>query len=376
MGRYLLSHGHLIVDGNREYIDGALLINDETIEDVFYHTNQIKQDLGEYIEIDLKGKIVMPGFFDSHLHGCFGYDFNEISLDKLNEVSKALRRKGTTSFLTTLTNNEHLLSQLKTLDDKKVEGHLGIHLEGPFINPEYKGAINERYIIPYDEKYLNEILDSSSKILQMTLAPEIKDAEKLMKQLRNNNIKIMLGHSGALKDDIKEDYDGFSHLFNASNGLHHRNIGLVNLAFDDNDKYVEVIADGIHLDTSILKLIYRNIRKDRVILISDCTLMAGLNDGEYEFEGTKCLKKDLLCVNEEGKISGGASFIIDGLKNMHKAGASLTDLLLMSSLNAYRFYGLDNRYGSLDKGKYADIVILDDDLNLISVYVRGEMINA
>ena len=374
----LFTHGHLIIDGNREYIDGALLVDDDKILDVFVHTNHLPTDLDFDQEINLNGHIVMPGFFDSHIHGGFSYNFNNLNIDELNKLSYLLAKKGTTSFLTTLTNNDNLIKQLELLNNIETTyaKMMGIHLEGPFINPSYRGAIDKEYLLEPDIDYLDNILNINNHIKQMTIAPELKDSSLIMKKLKENNIKVMLGHSGALKEDIKEDYDGFTHLFNATRGLHHRDISLVNLAFADK-KYVEIIADGIHLDLNILKLIYKNIDRNHLLLISDGLSMAGLADGNYIFENSEVIKDGLKIIRkEDNKLCGGASFIVDGLKNMYKIGASYNDLLLMSSLNAYRLYDLDKQYGSLIKGKYADIVVLDDELNLLFTYLKGEIINA
>lgn len=377
MNKILFTHAHLIVDGNREYEDGALLVNDSTIEDVFVHSNHIKKDIDNYEVIDLNGKIVMPGFFDTHIHGCFGKDFNNISLEDLNEISYKLLCKGTTSFLLSLTNNKNLLDELKLLEDFNTDGarYQGIHLEGPYLNKKYKGAINEEFLKTPNEKELKNVLAMTSKVLQMTLAPEVEGVNEIIPEIRNRGIKVMLGHSAALKEDIKEDYDGFTHLFNASKGLQHRGMSLVNIALDDTDKYVEFIGDGIHLSKETLKLIYKNIKRDRLMLISDAVLLAGQEDGDFLFEGKMCHKEGRKCINDDNTMCGGASFIIDEIKNMREVGASLNDLLLMSSLNAYRFYGLDERFGSLIKGKCSDIVVLDDDLNLVFTYGRGKIIN-
>ena len=380
MKRILFTHGHLVVDGNREYEDGAVLVNGETIEDVFINSNHIKKDLGEYEEIDLKGSIVMPGFFDTHCHGAFGIDFNTASKEELNEVSKEFLKMGTCSFFTTLLNNEHLYDQLNRLDDADTDGSrfLGIHLEGPFLNRKYKGAINGNYILEPDTKELERILRSSSKIRQMTIAPELEGAKEIIKKLNEKDVRVMLGHSDALKEDLEGiEYDGYTHLFNAERSFHHRDMSLVNIALDEDDKYVEIIADGIHVDIAVLKLIRKNIRRDRLILISDSTLLAGTKDGECVFENESCIKKGKECRRiKDGRLAGSASFIIDGVKTMREAGASLTDLLLMSGLNAYRLYGLESRFGTLEKGKYADMVVLDGDLDLIYTYARGERVDA
>ena len=380
MERILFNHCHLVVDGKREYLDGALLVDGETIEDVFVNGNMIKNIPGEYEEIDLKGKIVMPGFFDTHCHGIKNVDFNKCCKQDISKASEEYAKHGTTSFYTTLTNDENYYDTLDTLNDCNTEyaRHLGVHLEGPFISKDSRGVLKEETILDCDLEKLNEILSHNSKVRQMTIAPEKEHSKELIDELRKRNIKVMFGHSKAKqKDCVDKQNDGYTHLFNAMSGFSHRDLGLVNMAFNDKNKYCELICDGHHIDLSVLSVALNNLRKDRIIIISDSTKMAGLDDGEFIFEGSKCMKKGTLCYKkDDGKIAGSAAFIVDGLKTMRKAGASLSDLLLMSSLNAYRLYGLDNRFGSLIKGKYADVVILDEELNVVNTYVRGKLINA
>ena len=379
MAKILLKHGHLVIDGNKEYLDGALLINGESIEEVFVSSDNIKKDLGEYKEFDLKGKIVMPGFFDTHCHGCAGVDFNNANKKDIEKASLMFAKKGTTSFFTTLTNNSNFNNELEVIGDYDGEyaRNLGIHLEGPFISDKNSGVIKKEYIYPGEKDLLNKILEKTKKIKQMTIAPEIDGSKQIIKALKDNDIKVMFGHSGAKNDDLNDkDNDGYTHLFNAMSGFHHRDIGLVNKAFTD-EKYVEIIGDGFHIDKSVLQVILKNIRRDRIILVSDAIKVAGLEDGEFEFEGSVCVKKGLTSVRKsDGRIAGNAGFISNEIKIMYDLGAKLTDILLMTSLNAYRFYGLDKRFGSLVKGKYGDIVILDENLKVYKTYVRGKEVNA
>lgn len=374
----LFRHAHLVIDGNREYEDGALLVDEDKILDVYYHSNKIDNNLNDYKEIDLDGKIVMPAFFDSHIHGGCGYDFNSINKQELDDFSNLLLKKGYASFLTTLTNNEKIIEQLNNLNDIKTSGanFLGIHLEGPFINKEYKGALNDKYIIKPNVDELNKLLNATNNIKQMTVAPELNGIDLIVDILKDNNIKIMLGHSSAFKKDVKITYDGFTHLFNGERGFHHRDLSLINLAFED-DKYIEIIGDGIHVDKSVLKFIFKNKDRHKIILISDALKIAGLNDDELVFENEKCHKENNVFIKDKDhKICGGNTFINDQIKIMYELGVSLTDILLMSSLNAYCLYGLDKHFGSLIKGKNSALVVLDDNLNLCFTYIKGRIINA
>ena len=374
--RVLLNHCHLIIDGNKECLDGAILLNDEYIEEVFPHTNKLTIKDTDYEEINLDGAIVMPGFFDTHLHGSNGYSLEEIDKLNLDEISKSLALHGTTSFLATTSAHINKLDTLEKLNDLKTSASkcLGIHIEGPFLSKEKLGAATLDQLLEPKKEYLDEFIKLNPYIKQMTLAIELEGIDEVINSLKENNIKVMVGHSNAKeKDLVNKYYDGFTHFYNAMSGFNHHELGLVNMGFNNPDKYIELIADGIHVDESVLKVTLNNFRRDRIMLISDAIHAAGLQDGEYNYNGSVCIKNGKRFSRKADDIlSGSASFILDEIKVLKKLGASYTDLLLMSSLNAYRFYGLDNLYGSLYKGKYSDIVVLDDNLDLKMVYVRGK----
>lgn len=372
----LLTHAHLIIDGNKEAIDGAILLNGEYIEDVYPHTNKMNIDMNDINVIDLKGSIVMPGFFDTHMHGSNGYSFEEIDKLNLDEVSKSLARHGTTSFFATTSAHRENNDKLEKLNDLTTSASrcLGIHLEGPFLSKEKLGAARLEQLLEPKVEYVENYLKINSHIKQMTLAPEVEGSKEVIQFLRENNIKVMLGHSNAHAKDIEGvEYDGFTHFYNAMSGFNHHELGLVNIGFNNRDKYIELVADGIHVDQSVLKVTLNNFRRDRIMLISDAIHAAGLDDGEYVYNEAKCVKRgNRFSRIADDVLSGSASFIIDEIKVLRKLNASLTDILLMSSLNAYRFYGLDNLFGTLQKGKYADLVVLDNELNLRTVYLKGE----
>ena len=374
--RLLLKHAHLIVDGNKEYLDGAILINGEYIEDVFANSNKIQNIDAK--EVDVKGMIIMPGFFDTHSHGINAIDYLDLKGNDLDKASLAYAKKGTTSFFSTVYASPYLESALTNLNnlDTKYSRCLGVHLEGPFLSEKKLGASKKEDLLTPTIEYTKKLLCLNNNLKQMTIAPENEGAIDVMNFLKENGIKVMLGHSGVTNYTL-DNYDGFTHLYNAMSSFSHRNKGLVNTAFEREDKYVELIGDGIHVDEEVLKITLKLLRRDRIMLISDSTLAAGLKDGEYNFNNAVCVKEGNRFMRKSDRtLSGSASCILDEIKVMKNIGASYTDILLMSSLNAYRFYGLDKLYGTLNKGQYADLVLLDENLNLICTFVRGKMIYA
>ena len=209
----------------------------------------------------------------------------------------------------------------------------------------------------------------------MTIAYELEGAKRLGEMLHKRGIKVMCGHSDAVLEDLDENVEGFTHLFNAMRSLHHRDITLVNCAFM-NRWQVELIGDGNHIKENVLRLVLDHIDRHRIMLVSDSSIARGLADGEYVFLSKPCTKKGTTFISHDGHFAGSVVSINDEMKVLYGLGAKYTDLLLYSSYNAFKFYGLDKRFGTVEKGKYADLVVMDDELNVKDVYIRGERVDA
>ncbi len=372
----LLEHGHLIVDGNREYLDGAVLIENETIKEVYPQTSRIKTLPEECTRIDLGGYLLMPGFFDSHSHGIAGMSFDDADKEDMDRISYEFSKGGTTSFLASLSyalDVEGFKRQLCRFEDEK--GNFarfeGFHLEGPFLSKKHIGVGDGSQFIEPDLPLTEDLLSCSSRIRQMTIAYEQKGAKQIGKFLHEKGIRVMCGHSDAVIEDLDENVDGFTHLFNAMRGLHHRDITLVNCAFMNRWPF-ELIADGNHVKKNVLKLLVNNVDRNLIMLVSDSSIARGLPDGEYEFMSMRCIKKGTTFITDDGHFAGSVVSINDEMKLLYALGVKYTDLLLYASLNPFRFYGLDHHFGTIEKGKAADLVVMDDDLNVKGVYIRGE----
>lgn len=375
--KYLLKHAHLIIDNKREYLDGALLIDNDVIADVFYQTNKT-ESIEDAKVIDLNGAIIMPGFFETHTHGASGVCFDNVDSNKLDKVSLDFAKSGSTSFLASISYDvipDKYDQLLNIYNNYRCDNarFVGLHFEGPFLNPKHLGIGSANKFINPDINIVKDLLNETDLIKQMTIAYELEGAKEIGKLLHENNIRVMCGHSDATKQDLDENVDGFTHLFNAMRGLHHRDETLINCAFE-NKWYVELIADGNHINTNVLKLVVNNINSDKIILVSDSSLARNLPDGEYDFMSRHCTKKDNKFLTDDGHLAGSVVSINDEMKVLYSLGVKYTDLLLYSSLNAFRLYGLDSRFGTLEKGKYADLVIMDDDLNIKNVYAKGKFL--
>lgn len=360
--------------------DGILIIEGGKI-DFVGEKNKINID---HIDYDFKEDYISPGFIDIHIHGSIGKDFLDCEYDDIETLSLFLAQNGVTSFLPTIV-TAPLEDMKKTIEkielyiqNQKIGAKvLGIHIEGPFLNPKYKGAQREDCIIKPDLDILRYLLSSNLKI--MTLAPELEGAFELIKYLVKNNVIVSAGHTDATLDITKKAKElglsNITHLFNGMRPLHHREPGIVGTALIEDELSVELIADGFHLADTILKLVYKTKPKDKIILVTDAMMAAGLNDGEYSLAGQKVLVKDGKATLESGSLAGSTLRMNKAVKNFkEKVGVKLEDAVYIASYSPAKLLGVENKKGSLEVGKDADIIIFDKDLNIKMTIVEGKIV--
>ena len=356
------------------------LVFDKTILSV-----ESEEPLAE--EIKLKPSyIVVPGFIDSHIHGAGGADAMDATPLSLTTLSQTLLSEGTTSFLaTTMTaEKEKLTKALKNVNEfmkKESEGArlLGVHLEGPFINEKYAGAQPHHLITKPNIELFDELNScSGNNIKIVTLAPEVEGAEKLIAHLTKNNVVCSIGHSNAKYEDVtravKLGASSVTHTFNAQSPLHHREIGVVGSALLMNKLKTEIIADGLHISPAALQLLIKCKNKDDVILITDAMRAKGLNDGESELGGQKVIVCNGSARLVDGTLAGSVLKMNDAIKLLHfTLGVPLENAIDFASINAATRLSLDKEMGSIEKGKIADLTVLDKDLNVVMVFVNGKL---
>lgn len=371
-----------IVDGINDPYLGYVEIEGDTIVNVAKGKYN-----GQKQVFDLGGCYLMPGMIDIHIHGSYGYDFIKDPQTAVDEVAKGLCKEGTTAFLASLTviSHEELCSLLEDYAKvKQTEGQsrfLGVHSEGPFLAKEYKALMDDRYLRSFSKNEFAEMINKAKgRLKMMTVAPELQHFEEILDLAKENQVKLMIGHSAASCDEalsaIEKGCSGYTHLYNAMSQHTHRDPGIVTAALLGGNGYAELICDGFHIDKKVIKVTYDKLGSDRIILITDAMLGKGMADGEYVFSNLKCRKvNNTVRVIDTGRIAGSAITQLDAVKNMHEfTGCSMNDLVKMSSLNPARLLSIDCRYGSISVGKMADLIVLDEELSLRYTFIGGKCV--
>ncbi|MDO5022113.1 MAG: N-acetylglucosamine-6-phosphate deacetylase [Eubacteriales bacterium] len=333
--------------------------------------------------IDAKGKYVIPGLVDVHVHGYLGEDVSDGDKQGLRKMAKGILANGVTSFVpTTMTvpweEIEASFELVRALKDESKEEDfdgaeiLGVHSEGPFINPKKKGAQKDSNILAPDA---DKVLPFKDIISIITLAPEMPGGiDSIRKIVQNSDIKVSIGHTDASYEQameaIEAGADNITHLFNAMTGLNHRAPGVVGAALTS-DAYCQVIADGFHIHPALFSLVYR-LKKDKFVLITDCTRAGGLEDGEYTLGGQPIFVKGVECRLADGTIAGSVLKLNKAVYNLRKhTNIPFFEVINAASINAAKSIGVDKFKGSLEVGKDADIVIMDENCEVYNTFVRG-----
>ncbi len=377
-----------IVNG-KVYLDGVFQEKTIGIESGYIHVLPLGQRPEDGAKVyDAAGKKVVPGFIDVHSHGAVGVDVNAATAEELEKIGHFMATQGTTSWLcSVLTDTKE--QTLWCIDEfkkhKEMEGNganlLGIHLEGPFLAKEFKGAMPEHLLRDADVELLKEYQDAAEgNIRYLTVSPEIDgivDAIPLIKEL---GIVVAIGHSGADYDTsmkaIENGAASCTHIFNAMKLLHQHFPAIMGAALES-DIYCEAICDGRHLHPGVVRLLIKTKGIDRVVAITDSIMAAGLPDGNY-----KLGVNDVVVVDGDAKLASNGvragSTLTTGqaLKNiMAFTGRPLEEVLKLLTENPAKLIGVFDKKGFIAEGKDADLVVLDEENNVTDTFVMGKQIS-
>lgn len=374
-------NGELFI-GNKFYTGKVLIIDGERIVDIIPQ-EELTTTYGNIETIDAENAYITPGFIDLQLNGCGGVLFNDdISLETLDTMHKTNLKYGCTSFTPTLIttgdeNIEKAIDLVKGIENKGKYGVVGLHIEGPYISLQKKGIHNPKFIRKADEAMIDKMVEAGKENVRIvTLAPENTD-KKIISKLNAAGIHVAVGHSNATYEQVKEK-EGFgitlaTHLYNGMSSFNHREPGVVGAVFDSDIK-AGVIADGFHCHYSAIKSAIK-VMGERLYLVTDAVAPVGTDMEYFYFEGNKVFYKDGKCFGEDGTLGGSALTMDAGVRNLVKyCDITLEEAVRMATLYPAKAVNIDNEYGKLQPGCFADIVFLDKHLRLKKVIAKGELV--
>lgn len=365
-----------------QVLSGYAILFDETIKAI---VPESEVDVTAYDVIDAKGNLVAPGLVDIHIHGYLGEDASDGSAEGLKKMAAGIAKNGVTSWCpTTMTiAKEDLVKAFDVAREVKAEKEcygakiLGIHSEGPFINPSKKGAQPEEHILPADADF---IIDNADILKLVTMAPEMDGAlEEIEKIYKDGRVLVSMGHTGASFEEANKGIEAgarhATHLFNAMTALQHRNPGVVGAALSDERVSCELIADTFHVSPGLYKLVAK-AKGEKFCLITDCMRAGGMEDGDYTLGGQHVIKTGIKCLLEDGTIAGSVLKLNEAVRNLkNHTELSLPEVFACASLNPAKAIGEADRIGSLEVGKCADMFICDDDINVITTIIDGAVVD-
>jgi N-acetylglucosamine-6-phosphate deacetylase len=330
---------------------------------------------------DLRGALLLPGFIDTQVNGGAGLLFNDAPSATTSAASGAAHRRfGTTGFLPTLISDDlgtmkAAIRATREAIEGGIPGVLGIHIEGPYLNATRKGI--------HDASKLRRTDDSSFDLLTslgvgrtlVTLAPEETSLETIAR-LVQAGVVVSAGHSNApyamVRAALDHGVSGFTHLFNAMSPLTSREPGVVGAALEDAGAWCGIIVDGVHVDPVVLKLALRLRPHERFNLITDAMPCVGSDETSFQLQGKTITVRDGACFDDEGTLAGSALDMAGAVRNaVRMLGLDLVDASRMASRNPAEFLGLDHELGRIARGCFADLVVLDDDLNVLETWIHG-----
>jgi N-acetylglucosamine-6-phosphate deacetylase len=366
---------------NRKLENVNILIKNGLIAEI--STDKIKADE----TISFNNQTLYAGFIDVHIHGAIGVDVNEAGTPELQKISAYLAKNGTTAWLPTFVpdsdkNYKKVIDSIDELmqiqTDLPIAQALGVHYEGVFANEKMCGALRPQYFKTFTGNELNELPRLKNGVHFTTFAPEVSGGIELTKELVKQNWVASIGHTNADIATLEAACDcgakHITHFYNAMTGLHHRNIGVVGWAFGRNDVTCDIIADGIHVHPKMLEFAYKVKTSNNLSLISDAISATGLGDGNYDIWDEKISVVNGKTQNERGSIAGSVITMIDAVKTMLSIGINEVEVSRMASFNPAKLLKMEKDFGSIEVGKRADLVILDENHKVVFSMVGGKVV--
>lgn len=329
---------------------------------------------------------LVPGFIDLHVHGVNQWDVMDATPESLMGMSQALAREGTTAFLaTTMTaakqDIENALKNVRAVMQSTPMGAkiMGVHLEGPFISPNKVGAQSAKHILLPQQKEIEHWQAISDRVIKLvTLAPELAGSLDFIRYLQSQHIIPAMGHTNATYTEslaaIAAGCHYATHLFNAMRGIHQREPGIATAALLSDAVWTELIVDGLHLHPAIVNLIFKLKTADKMVLVTDAMRAKCMADGQYDLGGQPVFVNNQEARLRDGTLAGSLLKLPTAIVNlMRYTSCDLPSAIKMASANPAKILGLFAKKGSIAVGKDADLVVLDEQLNVVMTICEGRL---
>jgi len=384
---YWFKHATVVTE-NGTLENGSVLVQDGVIAGV-YPAGEGSAP-AHAIHINASGSYLLPGFVDVHVHGGYGADFMDASADSLETITRFHSTQGTTSIVaTTMTTPREALSDVLASVAAYRQTAMpyaqvvGVHLEGPFINPGKVGAQNPKFVVLPQIDWMTQWAAQYPGLIKiLSLAPEREGALDMIAWCAANGIVASAAHTDATCADMEAAAAaGLSHsvhMYNAMRPLHHREPGTVGAILTTDSISAEIIADGIHVHPVGIKLLTAMKRDDNLLLITDAIAAAGLKDGDYQLGGLDVIVKDGVCRLKDGdSLAGSTLTMIRGFRYLvQEVGCTVEQASRYGSYNPAKLLGLSQQIGSIAEGKQADLLLVSrDELELQQVFVQGRLVH-
>ena len=339
--------------------------------------------------IDANNCYVIPGFIDLHFHGAAKADFMDGTLACVKKIASYEASNGITSIApATMTmpvddikRSIRAALQFRKQQENSEASLEGIYLEGPFVSPKKLGAQNPEYVIKPDADILEELYNESEGLVRkVVIAPEEEGALELIEKF-HNKVSFSLGHTTADYETaalaMKSGADELTHTFNAMTPLTHRAPGPVGAAFENKKVFCELITDGVHVDRTVVRILFSLMGDDRIVMISDSMMATGLDDGDYSLGGQKVTVKGNRATLKDGTIAGSVTNLYNCFKHaVLDMGIKLESAVKACTINPAKSLGIENRTGSIEEGKRADLLVVDKKLEIRAIVLRGKLLNS
>lgn len=384
MKKAICIHNATVLTGFSVMKNCAVYIKENKIVDVFSETRFLQKEFNPKVQIiNAGGAYVAPGFMDTHIHGIGGYGTDDGKAESILKMSEILPQYGVTSFIPTIYAGKedemirNIKAILKAMGKEKGAHILGMHLEGPFISPKRLGVQSENAISPVDMKLMEKLYKAAKgHIINMTVAPELKNMRELALYCISKGIVLQAGHTDANYNQMVEGMQArimhTTHLFNAMSRMHHRDPGAVGAVLIHPEMSCELIADGIHVDSNLIKLLVQYKPIDRLVLVTD-SLKPTKQNAEVLYANNEEVYLDKCFYRKEDNvIAGSALTMIDGVKNLISWDLNIEQAIHMASTNPAAIMKQENK-GCVVPGYDADLVIFNENFDISHTIIDGDI---